>query len=86
MGARGEALPDINGLAHGTRVPRLCVLGGTWDLLSSVVLARYMHSLIGVEDMVLGSLRTASQTFNDVFRGRLSIHVIGACPQTRAPS
>ena len=51
MGANHESLPGINGLAHATRAPGICVLSVTWGLLSIVVLTRYMHSLIGVEDV-----------------------------------
>ena len=44
--------PDIEGLAHGTRVPGVRVPSVTWGLLSSVVLTRYLRSLIGIEEMV----------------------------------
>ena len=52
MGAGGEALPVIDGLARATRVPGIRVLGVKWDVLSSAVLTRCMRSLIGIEDMV----------------------------------
>lgn len=47
----GEVLPDNNGLAHETRVPRICVPGVKWGLLSTTVLARYVPTLNGVEDL-----------------------------------
>ena len=55
----GEALPDNNGLAHGTRVPRIRVLSVKWDLLSTAVLTRYMPALADVEEMVF------SERFDD---------------------
>ena len=52
MGAGGKA-QTLTGWPMGC-VPRIRVLSVTWGLLSSVVLTRYMRSLIGVEDMVFG--------------------------------
>ena len=40
---------DINGLAHGTRVPGIRAMSFTWGLLSTVVLTRYLRSFIRVE-------------------------------------
>lgn len=56
--AGGEALPEINGSTNETPVPGVCALGVTCGLMSSVVLTRYMRSLIGVEDIgVCGDIR-----------------------------
>lgn len=48
----GEALPDNDGLANETCVPRICVLGVKWDLQSTMVLTRCIPTLPGIEDMV----------------------------------
>lgn len=75
VAAAAEALPGNDGAAHGTRVPRIQVLSVKWDLLSTVVLTRYIPALrlAGVGDMVFG------ERFDDraraVWRGRTQWHV-----------
>lgn len=50
MVAAGKAIPDHNGLAHGTRVPRIRTLSAKW-VLSTVILTRHMPVLTGFEEM-----------------------------------
>lgn len=58
-----ETHPEIHVSTHGTRVPRILAHSVEWDLLSAVVLSRYMSALADVKDMMF------SERYDDRVQG-----------------